>query len=85
MGMDEQAIAEMWVTLKSGEHWDGELRYETSAGEVKWAYSSIHPVLNNQYKVTGYNNFIFGYHRQKALGRNLTDRSAHLSAEPTLL
>ena len=74
MGMDEQAIAEMWVTLKSGEHWDGELRYETSAGEVKWAYSSIHPVLNNQYKVTGYNNFISDITDKKLLEEiSLTD------------
>ncbi len=44
---DEQFYANLWATIKSGKHWQGEIENRRSDGSVVWLYETIVPVYDH--------------------------------------
>ena len=53
--------------IQSGDDWIGELKKVDSSGDIKWLESNIHPIFNEDYKVTGYTNILHDISSKKEI------------------
>lgn len=49
---DPNIYKELWVTIKSGKEWHGELLNKKKSGELFWESESISPIVNSHGKIT---------------------------------
>lgn len=52
--MPQEAFADMWNTIKSGNTWKGEVKNKTKDGGFYWVYSRVSQLKNNKDEIIGY-------------------------------
>lgn len=52
--MPQEAFADMWNTIKSGNTWKGEVKNKTKDGGFYWVFSRVSQLKNNKDEIIGY-------------------------------
>ncbi|MDO9515181.1 MAG: diguanylate cyclase [Syntrophales bacterium] len=72
---DKELLEQIARTLKTGKEWRGTFKRMDGEGNVLWLHSTIYPVLDQSYAVSGYNNIIEDVTDKKAIEElSLRDR-----------
>ncbi len=54
----EQSQEYIWQVINTGKSWHGEIRHIDYDGKSYWASSSILPIFNDNFELTGFNNIL---------------------------
>jgi PAS domain S-box-containing protein len=78
---DQERIAAAWYgVVGTGDAWEGECRFQTSAGKVTWVLVAASPLHDDQRRVTGYIGTAVDITRSKYAEEQLRAHSASLEA-----